>query len=82
MLKENVYQNQNNYSIIGKKITIKSKFPFTNRLPPEILLSFYKPFNNLYFIILCTNKEFPTYRCSTRFNKNINVFGCEINVTL
>ena len=59
-----------------------ARYKFSTTLPQEIMLSFYKPFKNLYFIIQCKNDNYPTFRCSTRFNRSVTVFGCEINVII
>lgn len=69
------------FSVESKKLGIVGKYDFSQNLPPEILLSFYNPFKNLYIGIFNKNlNNYPTFRCSTRFNKGINIFGSEINV--
>lgn len=80
ILKKNILSNPTSHFITGTKLKINSRMTFNNKIPPDIFLSFYRPFKNLYFIIL--NKEnlvYPTYRYSTRYNKNIAIFGCEVN---
>jgi hypothetical protein len=73
-------QNAEDYSVLGSKLKIHSRYTFKDKVPPELLLSFYTPFKNLYLIILYKNEDYPTFRCSTRFNRGLNILGCEINV--
>jgi hypothetical protein len=70
----------NSHVITGSKITLNSTYPFINNIPQEIMLSFNEPFKNLYIGIYNKNEVYPTLRKSTRYNRSISIFGCEINV--